>query len=111
MLPEIGVYYQNQPSSEAPAYSVSLNEARQLKTERRAYFINHGKAIRLRAVLEPEDDTKLRGGSMADAWHVKESGIRSEVAHLLKERFLRGITVLQMRRLPEAKSREALTIA
>jgi hypothetical protein len=42
-----GVYYSDQPSWQLPSELVSLAEARRLKDEGKAYFINNGTAIRL----------------------------------------------------------------
>jgi hypothetical protein len=42
-----GVYYSNQKSSEAPAYYVTLDDARALRKAGKAFAINSGRDIRL----------------------------------------------------------------
>jgi len=47
LMLQIGVYYANQPSESQPSSFVSLEVARLWKRENRAFFINHGKSVRL----------------------------------------------------------------
>ena len=70
---QIAVYPQNLPSSEPSDWLIPLEEARAWKKAGKAFFINHGKAIRL---LVKEIDTlkQIAGGSFSEAWHIKPSG-------------------------------------
>lgn len=68
-IAKYGVYMPHQERSEDPKYYVTLDEARTMQRNKTAYFINHGKAIRLtgEAVAEAKKAQKER-------WIVKLSG-------------------------------------
>jgi hypothetical protein len=62
-----GVYYHDQPSWERPSAFVSLEEARRLKAEGKAVFINHGTCIRLFAKRPIQSDAPDRRGMVSSA--------------------------------------------
>lgn len=67
-----GVYMPHQLTSEMPGYRVELQEARRLKKENLAYFINHGKDIRLTKAAKEFLPAEMRDEK--ERWIVKPSG-------------------------------------
>jgi hypothetical protein len=52
MARQIGVYHSHQDSDTPPAYFVDHKEARGREAAQQAFFINHGKAIRMKVDAE-----------------------------------------------------------
>jgi hypothetical protein len=61
----VGIYFCSQPSTEQPTYFVDRDEARQMRDDKRGYFINHGKDLRLLADQEVDESEK---DANATAW-------------------------------------------
>lgn len=56
---DVGVYYCNQDYSQPPAYSISREEARELKKADQGWFVNHGKDFSLRVTVQELDNERL----------------------------------------------------
>lgn len=71
MAEQVGVYLSEQKSTEEPAYFVDREEARSLKRANQAFFINHGRDIRLLAA-QPKP---LREDAEKSRWLALPSGM------------------------------------
>lgn len=56
---EVGVYYSNQDYSQPPAYSISREQARELKKADQGWFVNHGRDFSLKVDIRELDAEKL----------------------------------------------------
>ena len=85
---QVEIFYENQALSESPAFVWSREIARQHKKDGTAYFVNHGRAMRLieRREVKPES---VVHGTFRSAWHIQPSA---------------GIPIWQMRKQRTAEA-------
>lgn len=69
---QVGIYYENQPLEETPAFIWSRDIARQHKKDGSAYFVDHGKKMRLVQKRELKAEATIHG-SFQSAWQIKPS--------------------------------------